>query len=106
MLIGYGFLQSKYGDKVIPLQRPARIAFVPAITCGESGELLVPKKMSIPDPDVLGHVLFALKHEGTNLQVLSEVLPKIEPNALLAELERSPGSAYLRKIGKAKGPSS
>lgn len=97
MLIGYGFLQSKYGDKVLPLQRPARTSLVPSITRGESGELLVPKKMSIPESDVLGHLLFALKHEGTNLQVLAEVLPRIEPNALLAELERSPGSAYLRK---------
>ncbi|MCC4264159.1 Fic family protein [Oceanimonas baumannii] len=59
--------------------------------------LAIPARLA-PDPeDILGHVLFALKHEGINLQVLSQVLPLIPEPELDTAVAASPNSQYLRK---------
>lgn len=41
-----------------------------------------------PD-DLLGNLLFALKHEGINLAILAQALPQIPAAALEAELKRT-----------------
>ena len=45
------------------------------------------------------HLLFALKHEGTNLSILAEALPQIPANQLEGALKNSPNGQYLRKAG-------
>lgn len=65
--IGYSYLLQKLGLTAFPPTRPALLKpvtrFVP-----EDGHLAVPRQ-SAPGDDVLEHLLFALKHEGTNLQI-------------------------------------
>lgn len=60
--------------------------------------LLVPDHVSPQTDSVLDHVLFALKHEGTNLQVLAEALPLIAPQHLAHAIHATPTSALVRKV--------
>ena len=60
------------------------------------GFLAIPQNVAPDSDDPLEHVLFGLKHEGTDLRILAEAFPKIEAGSLLAALRRSPTGAYTR----------
>lgn len=62
-----------------------------------TNELAVPAKRA-PGPDVIEQLLFALKHEGTDLQVLAAACGHLDPAALLAQLRASPAGQYIRKL--------
>lgn len=62
----------------------------------EDSFLAVPRHAAPQSEDPLQHVLFALKHEGTNLQLLAEAMPRISPASLQKELRAVPTGAYLR----------
>jgi hypothetical protein len=78
--------------------RPACIQPVTRIT-PLSDCLAVPASLA-PHPDhLLDHVLFALKHEGTDLGVLAQALPKFQRADVRTAVKRTPNSIYLRKTG-------
>ena len=58
--------------------------------------LSVPRHVASENDQPLAHVLFALKHEGTNLQILAEALPQISAREMLSELVKAPNGAYIR----------
>ncbi|UZD64058.1 Fic family protein [Marinobacter sp. AN1] len=60
--------------------------------------LAVPARLAPHPDDRMGHVLFAVKHEGINLQVLAQVLPTIPEPQLREAFDASPNSQYLRKV--------
>ncbi len=62
----------------------------------EDSFLAVPRHAAPESEAPLPHVLFALKHEGTNLQLLAEAMPKIDPASLLKELRAVPSGTYIR----------
>lgn len=77
----------------------------PSLQGGEDVKKIVrhPDVISIPatvapDPNAaaLDHVLFALKHEGVNLQILAQALPTVPAEDLASTFEASPASKYLR----------
>jgi hypothetical protein len=41
---------------------------------------------------------YAIRHEGVDLNLLRELFPKLDPSALVSEVEERPTSKYLRKI--------
>lgn len=45
---------------------------------------------------LLDHVLFALKHEGVNLQVLAQALPKVPAHDLVVGIHAAPTGSYVR----------
>ena len=94
--IGYAHIIHHAG---IPAMRPAMVAEVRSVTRKEiiGNTIAVPAKLVLGESDLLGHVLFALKHEGVNLQVLASVLPKISEPELRSAFDASPNSQYLRK---------
>jgi hypothetical protein len=92
-LIGYEFLRQALSLTAFPPQRPALIKPVTRIEPTE-GFLGIPRHVAPDTKDPVEHVLFALKHEGVELQILAEALPKIDPASLLAALRRSPTGAY------------
>ena len=100
-LIGYAFLRDRWHLSAFPVACPAKRASVTRITM-RNHELLVPPSVAPgygdPHDSVVGldHVLFALKHEGTNLQVLSEMMPHITADSLIQAIYRKPNSAPLR----------
>lgn len=94
--VGYAWLQKSLGLSSFPLRRPGRGQ--PVTRIEQIGETLAVPSNTAPAPDdLLGHLLFALKHEGINLAILAQALPQIPAAALEAELERAPNGIYIRK---------
>ena len=94
--VGYNRLLQESTVKTLP---PARLAEVRAVTRKEviGQTLAVPASMAPAADDLLGHILFALKHEGVELAILAQCLPLITEPELRAAIEASPTSQYLRK---------
>lgn len=93
--LGYEFLRQSLQLSAFPLKRPAREFAVTKVAPAETS-LAVPPHVAPADDDPVSHLLFALKHEGTNLQVLSEALPLIDAKVIRAHLAAAPSSAYVR----------
>jgi hypothetical protein len=93
--VGYQHLCQVMGLLTRGPSRPALIKPVSRIDRND-GFLAVPEAVAPSEADVLGHVLFALKHEGTDLQILSEALPKLPASWLVDELRRKPNGQYIR----------
>jgi Fic family protein len=93
--IGYSYLKNTLNLSVFKLARPAKVAPVLSVTLTPEA-LLVPEKVAPKDNHPLTHLLFALKHEGTNLQVLSQALKKIAAQDLLAAIQAAPTATYVR----------
>lgn len=100
-LVGYAFLRDRWRLSAFPVTCPAKRASVTRITM-RNNELLVPPSVAPgygdPHDPVVGldHLLFALKHEGVNLQVLSEMMSHITADSLSQAVYRKPNSAPLR----------
>lgn len=95
-LAGYAWLIETLRLFAFPLRRPAKVQPVTRIKrIGET--LAVPPNIAPASDDLLGHLLFALKHEGINLAILAQALPQIPAASLEAELERAPNGIYIRK---------
>lgn len=93
--IGYEFLRAALDLSAFAPDRPAMVKTVTRIEASDAF-LAVPKHVAPGTDDPLAHVLFALKHEGTNLQILAEALPKISPESMLVEFGASPTGGYIR----------
>jgi hypothetical protein len=93
--IGYEFLRASLQLAAFPPVRPACIRPVTRVE-DSVNTLAVPRQVAPAGIDPLSHVLFALKHEGTNLQVLADALPRISAEDMIAELNKSPSGAYIR----------
>ena len=95
-VIGYAYVQDRLKLPLPPVAFPALIRSVTRVE-RLAGELAVPAKRA-PGEDVIEHLLFALKHEGTDLQVLAAACAHLEPAALLAQLRAAPAGQYIRKL--------
>ncbi|WP_416772705.1 Fic family protein [Pseudomonas sp. RHF3.3-3] len=93
---GYAWLQDGLRLSAFPLRQPARVQPVTRLE-RIGGTLAVPPGMAPAPDDLLGHVLFALKHEGVNLAILAQALPQIPAAALETELHNAPNGIYIRK---------
>lgn len=96
--VGYAWIQNVLGvPDFLGLQK-ARLAPVSRIEPLADGALLVPHKLA-PDPSLLHHALFALKHEGVRLGLLLSALRHMPPAELVACVQAAPNSLYGRKLG-------
>jgi hypothetical protein len=93
--VGYERLRQDFGLTAFPPKRPALLKPVTRIEQGE-GHLAIPRHAAPDGADPLANLLFALKHEGTNLQILSQVLPRIDAGSLVKTLRASPNGSYIR----------
>ena len=93
--IGYSQIKSQLDLSAFDPQVPARLASVTRVTPTQSA-LLIPAKVAPKDERPLSHLLFALKHQGVNLQLLSQALRKIPANEMLAAISESPTGVYIR----------
>ena len=94
-VLGYEFLRQQLALSAFPPERPAWLRPVTRVLPGET-EIAVPRQVAPGTDDPLAHLLFALKHEGTHLQVLAQALPRIPGAALLHALRQSPNGSYIR----------
>ena len=108
-MIGYEFLLSRIPLRMPPLDRPAQVRSVTRIE--RMSELLaVPRQVAPADgASLLEHVLFALKHEDTRLDILHEALKQVPADELVQALAAQRQGAYLRRAAfiweKANGQS-
>ncbi|GAB2625205.1 Fic family protein [Novilysobacter erysipheiresistens] len=95
-VVGYEFLRQHLGLAALP---PRRIAVIKPVTRIErsTDRVAIPATVAPSFDDPLAHLLFALKHEGTDLAILIEALGQIPASRLLAELARTPSGAYIRQ---------
>lgn len=93
--VGYAYLIK---NTCVMANKPAVIAEVRPVTRKEeiSGVIMVPPHSAPDDNDILGHIIFAIKHEGINLQVLAQALPLIPEQEIREAFDRSPNGKYLR----------
>jgi len=93
---GYAWLQESLQLSAFAVRRPARVQ--PVTRIKQIGQTLaVPPTIAPAADDLLGHVLFALKHEGLDLAILAQALPRIPAAMFETELERAPNGIYIRK---------
>lgn len=93
--VGYSKLKTQLNLSAFDPLMPARLAPVTSVTATQSA-LLIPAKVAPKDETLLSHLLFALKHEGINLQLLSQVLRKIPAEDMLVAITESPTGTYIR----------
>jgi hypothetical protein len=96
-VVGYEHVRQRLQLPVFPLDRPAVVRPVTRVE-PRHDEIAVPAHVAPAGDDPLDHLLFALKHEGTNLQVIAAASARIEPAALLAALRATPTGGYIRKL--------
>ncbi len=93
--IGYDFLASALDSGAFPIERRAQIGPVTRVT-DRADAILVPPAVAPGTDDPLTHLLFALKHEGLNLQAAILALKKIPAESVAQAFMRSPSSGYAR----------
>jgi len=71
MIFGYAFLQALPEISAFPPRQPALVKPVTRVQSMASF-LAIPRSLAPTSSDPLEHVLFALKHEGVNLQILKK----------------------------------
>lgn len=94
--VGYSLLIQQLELTAVPLRRAAMVQPVTRLKLIGSA-LAVPPGMMPTRDDLLGHVLFALKHEGINLAVLAQALPKVNAETLERAYQEAPNGIYIRK---------
>ncbi len=93
--IGYAFLQSSLQLAVFEPVCPARTSPVTRVTPTPDA-LLIPAHVAPGTADPLDHILFALKHEGVNLQVLAQALKRVPAASMMEAIKASPSGSYIR----------
>lgn len=75
-LVGYAHLIEAMELKAIGLKK---LVIVQPVTRIEriNGALAIPRSVAPEAEDFLAQIIFALKHEGVNLSVLAQALPRI-----------------------------
>jgi len=94
-LVGYEFLRDHLNLSAFPCSVPARISNAPKIR-ERAGFLEVPETVAPLTHDTLEHVLFALKHEGINLQILCQAMRRIPMDKIVSAVTNHPASKYVR----------
>lgn len=96
-VVGYAWIQHHVGAPDFLGAQQARLAPVSRIERLPEGALLVPHKLA-PAPDLLQHALFAIKHEGVRLNLLTAALRHIAPLQLVEAFRAAPNGVYVRKL--------
>ncbi|WP_428034119.1 Fic family protein [Amphritea sp.] len=71
--------------QVMPINRKQRL----------ENMLAIPASL-IPEDTILAHILFALKHEGVNLQILAQALTLVDELTIRETFDASPTGKYIR----------
>ena len=95
--VGYDFLSTSLKTGAFDQKRPALIKPVTKVT-EIQGVLAVPSIVAPQSDDPIEHLLFALKHEGINLQASILALKHIEAHRIGQAFQSSPSSGYMRQI--------
>ena len=99
MYCGYSYLRDTFRTTALSLSNEAVVNSGVNKLVRADSHLFVPPRIAPDKNDLMAHLVFALKHEGINLEILSQVLPKLDSALLQQSLDNKPSSAIYRKIG-------
>ena len=94
--IGYAQLISRLALAVRPLAKPAEISGSVNRCVDSADRVLFPRGVAIEDT-LVGHLEFALRHEGVNLEVIDALFEHLPLQDLLARLNAAPNGAHIRR---------
>ena len=94
--IGYAQLISRLCLVVRPLAKPAQISGSVNRRVDSADRVLFPCGVAI-EGTLVGHLEFALRHEGVNLDVIDALFEHLTPEDLLARLNAAPNGAHIRR---------
>ncbi len=94
--IGYARLISRLCLAVRPLAKPAQISGSVNRRVDSADRVLLPCGVAI-EGTLVGHLEFALRHEGVNLDVIDALFEHLTPEDLLARLNAAPNGAHIRR---------
>jgi hypothetical protein len=94
--VGYAWL---IDNLKLPVRAPERTA---TIASSVNRRVDVPDRILFPvgvalDDTPLGHLEFALRHEGVNLEVIDAAFEHIAPGSLIERLRAAPNGEYIRR---------
>lgn len=87
--IGYACLIKTLNLNVLPLARPAFANSSVNRRVDSDIRILFPSRVTV-DNTLVGHLEFALRHEGVNLEVIDAVFEHLPPGELITRLQATP----------------
>jgi hypothetical protein len=99
--LGYAYLIDHFKLPALPLPLVCRLSdAVPNRRIRDQGGQKVEDfgPTYVPDPTMFGHLRFALRYEGLNLEVLSHLFERVGPEDILAALNQEPTGAAPRRL--------
>jgi hypothetical protein len=94
--IGYAWLLDTLKLNVLPLARPAYVSGSVNRRVDSDARCLFPSGVAIANT-LVGHLEFALRHEGVNLEVIDAVFEHLPPAELVARLQAIPTGEHIRR---------
>jgi hypothetical protein len=94
--IGYDYLIQTLQLNVLPLARPASASPSVNRRVDSDTRILFPSGVAIENT-LVGHLEFALRHEGVNLEVIDATFEHLLPGDLIARLQATPTGEHIRR---------
>ena len=101
-LVGYAHIAEDFGLLIRPLTRYAVIdsaAKGRKVKISGAGEIMAFEPRYRPNQTLIGHLQFALRYEGLNLELLARLFEKNGEAEIEALLAQKPESMFGRRIG-------
>lgn len=100
--VGYASLVETLRLRVSPPARPAFVDTSVNRRVDTGDRILFPTGVALADTP-LGHLEFALRHEGIDLAIIASALPAIGAAPIVERLRQSPNGEYIRRAALAVG---
>lgn len=97
-LVGYELVRRRLDLPVFEIRRPAMIRPVTRILPTANGLSVPAASAPAREDDLLGHLLFALKHEGVNLPLLAAAAKHLSAEQLGEAVRQTPNGQYVRML--------
>lgn len=94
--LGYQYLISTLNLSVTPLDRSALTDSSVNRRVDSETRILFPTSVAI-EHSLIGHLEFALRHEGVNLEVIDAAFEHITPESLVTQLQAKPMGEHIRR---------
>jgi hypothetical protein len=95
--IGYACLIERLKLNVLPLRKPASVSSSVNRRVDSEARILFPSGVALEDT-LVGHLEFALRHEGVNLEIIDAAFEHIHPQDLVARIQATPSGEHIRRL--------
>jgi len=95
--VGYAWLVERLNLNVRPLKRPASVSSSVNRRVDSDARILFPTGVALEDSPV-GHLEFALRHEGVNLEIIDAAFEQLDPRDLLVRIQAKPSGEHIRRL--------